>query len=278
MRPVDLGSPRAITASGPCLSVLAAQSFDIPDRYELKYVIPDWQVDAIRRTIAPYCVLDPHSARSADHQYIIESLYLDTPARDLFLASKVRSPRRWKARIRRYVEGLCPTGMVFLEVKKKSCDLIKKPRARVPAEGWAERLTCPLHADASPAERLFRARLERHRLVPTLLVRYQREAWTSVVDSYARVTFDRRVTCQPWSHWDFDGNPSGWLPLDNRRMMRTVPHAVVLELKCTTAVPRWLSNLIRSAGLSRTSFSKYCNAVERIWGRDALSSFLSYCT
>jgi len=246
-------------------------SIDIPDRYELKYVIPEWQADTIRRAIEPFCMLDPNSAREPSGQYGIQSLYLDTPNRDLYRISREKRARRWKARIRRY-DG---SDTVFLEIKNKDHDLVKKPRARVPVEGWAERVLGPLRPDASAAERLFCYRVERYHLLPTLMVRYQREAWLSIVDSYARVTLDRVVVCQPWDDWSLDADPRNWVALDSERSMWGVPNGVVLELKCLRAVPRWLSNLTRHAGLPRTRYSKYCKGVERLYARDTLFGALN---
>jgi hypothetical protein len=244
---------------------------DIPDRYELKYLVPEWQVEAVRRAIAPFCVLDPNSASAPSHAYASQSLYLDTCNRDLYRVSRERHARRWKARVRRY-DG---SDTVFLEVKNKDHDMVKKPRARIPAAGWVERVHGPLHAEASPAERLFCQRLERCQLLPTLMVRYQREAWLSTVDSYARVTFDRQVACQPWTDWSLDADPRNWVALDGERTTLGVPRAVVLELKCLRAVPRWLSNVARSAGLQKIRYSKYCRAVERVYACDTLLGVLN---
>jgi SPX domain protein involved in polyphosphate accumulation len=244
---------------------------DIPDRYELKYLIPDWQVDAVRRAIEPFCVLDPNSAQSPSHEYAIQSLYLDTPNRDLYRISRERRARRWKARVRRY-DG---SDTVFLEVKNKDHDMVKKPRARIAAAGWVERVLGPWHGEASAAERLFCQRLERYGLQPTLMVRYLREAWLSTVDSYARVTFDRQVVCQPWTDWSLDADPRNWVALDGERTMLGVPRGVVLELKCLRAVPRWLCNVTRNAGLQKIRYSKYCRGVERLYARDTLFGVLN---
>lgn len=252
--------------------VQAAAPVEIPDRYELKYLITESQVERVRRAIEATCVLDPNCAKQPGHEYVIRSLYLDTPNRDLYRISRERRAQRWKARVRKY-EG---SDRVFLEIKNKDHDLIKKQRARIPAEGWVERIHGFLpDADASSAERLFCERVERYGLVPTLMVCYHREAWLSTVDSYARVTFDRSVVSQTWQDWSFDCDDAHWLALDGARSMLTVPRGVVLELKCLTAVPRWLSNLVQDIGLTRARYSKYCKAVERHFARDTLLGLLN---
>ncbi len=258
-------------ATGVSDAAARLSPIDIPDRYEFKYLIPEWQVDEVRRAIEPFCVLDPNSAKSSNHQYPIQSLYLDTRNRDLYRISRERRARRWKARVRHY-DG---SDTVFLEIKNKDHDMVKKPRAKIPLEGWVERIHGPLHRDACSAEKLFCSRLLQHQLVPSVMVRYLREAWLSTVDSYARVTFDRRVVCQAWDEWTLDADPANWIALDAPYTMLSVPTGVVLELKCLSAVPRWLSNVACSLGLSKIRYSKYCRGVERLFARDTLIGMLN---
>ena len=250
----------------------------IPDRYELKYLISDSQTEVVRRAIEPFCTLDAHSGNAPDHHYVIRTLYLDTPGMDLYRMSCEKRSRRWKARVRQYGEGDSASSTVFLEVKTKDGAVVSKLRTRMPAEGWADRLVGVPPQHGSMAEMTFRERLLRHALEPKLLVRYEREAWTSTIDAYARVTLDRRIECQPWSRWQLQGGDHGWLALDSGRNMKAVPAGVVLELKCTTAVPRWLSSLVHSLGLTRTRYSKYCQGIERTSGRDGVVARLSEFT
>jgi hypothetical protein len=177
--------------------------------------------------------------------------------------SRERRARRWKMRIRSY-DG---AQSVFLEIKSKDHDLVKKQRAVIPAAGWQERVQAWPIAETSLAERIFRERLERYQLVPTLMVRYQREAWLSTVDAYARVTFDRRVECQPWSDWSLDADERSWIALDDEVSMAGVRRGVVLELKCLRAVPRWLSELTRALCLPKARYSKFCRGIDRVYGR-----------
>jgi hypothetical protein len=146
---------------------------------------------------------------------------------------------------------------------------VSKRRAMIPAAGWLERVKAGPAADASPAERVFIDRVVRHQLVPTLMVRYEREAWISMVDSYARVTFDRRIECQPWQDWSLDADEGNWTALDDVRAMGGIARGVVVELKCLRAVPRWLSALARDLCLPKTRYSKYCNGIDRVYARGA---------
>jgi hypothetical protein len=234
-----------------------APADQIPDRYELKYIIPERQTDALRVSLQPFCVRDPHARQDTD-QYPIRSLYLDTPALQLYGMSQQRRARRWKARIRCYNGA----ASLFLEIKSKDHDMVKKQRAMIPIEGWLERLKAGPPLGASIAERTFTDRLQRHHLLPTLMVRCQREAWVSTIDAYARVTFDRRIECQAWQEWSLDGDERNWVSLDDERSMGGVARGVIVELKCLRAVPRWLSALARNLCLPKTRYSKYCKGID----------------
>lgn len=245
----------------------------IPDRYELKYLVPESSVPALRAALAPYCALDAHSAAAAGRQYVISSLYLDTAQRDLYRVSREGRPERFKVRLRRYGDGEA----VFLEVKHKRGGLVRKSRAKAGAD-FAAALSSPAAPDASAAEQDFRRRVARFDLGPTLLVRYEREAYSSTVDAYARVTLDRRIACQPAQGWDLRGDPSRFRAIDDAGTMGSIRGAVLLELKSTVEVPRWMVALAQRLELRRAGFSKYCNGLERCFASlspqlDAVSRF-----
>lgn len=235
----------------------------IPARHELKYLVTVEQAAAISEHLAPYCALDRHSAASSRRQYVIQTLYLDTPRRQLYWASRAEQPGRLKVRVRTYGDG----GPVFFELKRKSHGIIRKSRVRVARAGWAQRITGPLSDDAAFVERDFRTYVDRHHLEPAVLVRYRREAWVGLYDDYARVTLDREVRVQPLRTLSLEPDEAGWLPIDDSRSTRGVVRGVVLELKSGLEVPAWMRRLIERFGLQRTSYSKYCLGIEHCFGR-----------
>ena len=243
----------------------------VPNRYEMKYLIPDGLTGPIREAIEPFCALDAHGAKSPGGQYVITSLYLDSPRRAFHRAKMARQRKRLKLRIRTY--GAQSEGPVFLEVKRRIGDIVAKGRVRLPRAAWASQLQMPVADDATSAERDFRAVMTLNGANPMLLARYAREAYVSEVDDYARVTFDRRLVYQRCHAWDLSGEPTGWLPQDDRLSVGGVGAGVILELKSTVDVPRWMAGLIRRFGLVRAGYSKYCTGVERVWGAENLLGF-----
>lgn len=231
------------------------------ERLELKYLVDESTAARVRRDIQPFCSPDPHSAAASKlgrRGYGICSLYLDSPGLALFHAKERGDPEHMKLRIRSY--GSASTAVV--ELKHRVADVIHKTRATV----GPERLERVVRggSPSRPTSRQGRHFLSRFaRIVnevgaqPTLAVRYEREAYTSVVDDYARVTFDRRIEVQRTDGWDLDATGPDWCEFDHYRRADQHDKSVVLELKCQSFVPAWITELVRTNALRRRSFSKY---------------------
>jgi hypothetical protein len=230
------------------------------ERLELKYVIDEGTAGRVRRAIEPYCTPDAHnrSAGSTAPGYPVRSLYLDTPSLAFHHAKARGEPERFKLRMRRY-RGL---EAVSQELKRRSSDVVEKTRVlfcpdelRDAAHGLAKPL------EDTPEARRLAARFARLTLStgaePSLLVRYDREAYSSEVDTYARVTFDRNIEFQRTAAWSLDDAPGAWESLEMHARADVQRPMVVLELKCTTSVPAWLVDVIRQHELRRDSVSKY---------------------
>lgn len=229
----------------------------IPDRYELKYLIDADRQAAIEAAIAPFCVRDRNAAKQPSGSYVITSLYCDTSRADFYRAKEEKAFERLKLRVRTY--GWKADGPVFLEVKRKYGDIVAKSRIRADAAQWSQQAQAPHAQDGD----FFRT-LDFWQARPVLLARYARTPFMSVVDAYARVTFDRQIVYQPWDDWSLLGKADAWRQTDSHEFTGGVRRGIVLELKCTQAVPRWMISLIRRFDLERTGYSKYCNGFERL--------------
>jgi hypothetical protein len=104
---------------------------------------------------------------------------------------------------------------------------------------------------------------------PQNIVRYEREAFVSEVDDYARVTFDRRICVQPADGWCMQGYANEWTMVDGAWHDNGLDSPVVLEVKCEWRMPNWLQVLLRRYELDVCGFSKYSTGVE-IMRRQAL--------
>lgn len=239
---------------------MVANTETVIERYELKYRLPPAVAPLVRAAVLPYCRLDSASARGP---YLISSLYLDTPDHEFYYQTRTEAARRFKLRIRRYV-----TGPFFIECKRRIKDVISKSRVPVPQESWRDVLLGPdptrwVKNDRDRANLLdFQRRLHLTRAAPSVVVRYAREAFVSEVDDYARVTFDQQLCGRQANGWQVPMHEPGWLPIDSPARFGLPYSGVILELKCTTSVPLWMSDIVRRFNLLRTGFSKFCSTVE----------------
>jgi len=242
--------------------------FDIQlDRHEAKYVIPVWMISDIREFIRPFCEPDSHSRGDPPH-YTITTLQLDNPRFSLHYAKSNEAVQRFKLRVRTY--GRPGESPVFLEIKRKIRGTILKSRARIPFECWGEDLIRNVWVDLDFHSRQEEtAFLEFIRLVreldarPVVLVRYEREAYVSNLDHYARVSFDTRLTYQPTDSWNSWGEGGRWISIDTSLVQNKDNNfsGAVLELKTLSDTPQWMIDLVMNFSLERTGHCKYSNAV-----------------
>ena len=238
------------------------------ERSEFKYLVPEELCGPIREYLLHFCDPDPFTRDAEDGRYEILSLYLDTPRFDFYQAVQDHAPGRFKLRIRTY--GTPAAGPVFFEVKRRAKDTIRKTRVRVADPDWSALLAdggLPPRRGGGVEDRdgleQFLCLAGLHAAEPKFLVRYRREAYQSPWRDRVRVTFDRRLEASGAAGYSFhaDAPPCA---LDDPISMGLPVSGVILELKFNGAAPAWMEQLVRSFGLVRRGFSKYCRAVERM--------------
>ena len=234
------------------------------DRREFKYLVPNEVARDIAKAISGVCSLDVFAGSNGD--YAIRSLYFDTDQLGLYWANEREEMSRFKIRVRSYPPY---TERVWLEVKARNGDSIYKTRSSLPAKQWAELVRNPSEGSLGALPVQDRQMLERfayhvhvHDLKPTVLVEYNREAYFSRVDDYARVTFDRNVRCQDQTQWTTDATEEHWRVVDHPVQTHTDRAMCVVELKFAAMVPRWMNVLIQNFEMIRYSFSKYCYSID----------------
>jgi hypothetical protein len=237
-------------------------------RREYKYLISEDTAEQIRRFIAGFCAIDAYAAETGG-RYLTDTLYLDTPRLDSYFATIDDACDRYKLRIRTYPSAGAG-GPVFFEVKRRVSESILKIRGSF-AGDWPRLLDgdpgalariSPRHR---PAIDHFLCHHRYHPFQPTALVRYEREPYESLVDDYARVTFDRSLAFQRASELSLVPAHERWTYVDDaisQRGIHATSSGVVLELKFTNVVPGWMRHMVHSLDLQRLAFCKYTRAVD----------------
>jgi len=233
------------------------------ERLELKYLVNESMAQRIRQDVKAYCETDPHNnVLSGDFGrapgYPISSCYLDSPSLAFHAAKERGDPDRLKLRIRTYSS----TSPASLEIKRRRSAVINKTRVMVERNRVEEAISGEFTGNAKAEKESsilsdFALLAAKFGARPTLRVGYWREAFESQVDTYARVTFDRRITVAESSRWYREPGKEAWNSFNDYWRSHGLQNPVVLELKCETVPPVWMIDLIRKYDLRQTSFSKY---------------------
>ena len=249
-----------------------------PGRFELKYVVPEHVARQLAAQVQPYCKTD--ATGSLDGNYVVTSLYLDSPQWHLHQAVMTAQPVRFKARVRTY--GSDPHADAWVEIKRRFGEVIAKSRARVRAHFWptlvdrfalAQPDTWQLAQSALDVVKDFQSAVVATDLQPAMLVRYDREAYMGVLEPDVRVTFDRNLRYLRSHDAELVHDESRYHGMAGRDVFDGVPHAVVVELKFNLRMPLWMGDCVRTLQLHRGSFAKYSTAVElhredgQMWAR-----------
>ncbi|MBL8617567.1 MAG: polyphosphate polymerase domain-containing protein [Deltaproteobacteria bacterium] len=235
----------------------------IPPRREFKYLLTPDQVVALEAQLQPWCALDENLGPTGT--YPIRSLYLDTFDLRLYHANDLETHDRFKVRVRTYPST--PDLRVYLEIKRRTGDVIRKWRRRISPERWAEVAaargapTVGVDDPVAPFSNL----CLRHALEPKVLVQYERRAWMGRFEAYARVSVDTQIRAQAAERWSLGPQPSAWRALDAADRTRTWGSISVLELKFGERAPSWMVSLVDHLGLSRQAYSKYGHGVDECY-------------
>ena len=235
-------------------------------RFELKYVIGEQKARRIRDYISSFLELDKNCVGKSDFSYAVHSLYIDSDDLQTYRDTLNGTKNRFKLRIRYYTDD--PDTPVFLEIKKRLNNTIRKCRAAVRREAVPAILAGQLpsaHALASQNPRHLSALQDFCRLVqnmearPKVHVAYLREAYLPSKENSARVTMDRLVRSE--------FNPTLELSTKMRNPIVVWGQAVVLELKFIDRYPNWFGDLVRTFNLRQCGAAKYADGVSLLHGR-----------
>ncbi len=229
-------------------------------RFELKYVISEVEARRIREYVRGFLDLDEFCVGKPDFSYPVHSLYLDSEQMVTYWDTINGNKNRYKLRIRYYSDE--PQAPVFIEIKRRMNNCIKKQRAAVRRESIRAVLAGQLlSAQSLPsrnpkhlvAMQNFCRLVQEIRARPRVHVAYLREAYLPRTDNSARLTLDRQVRSE------LDATPR--LSIEMRNPISVWGDAVVLELKFTDRFPNWFRDLVQRFNLRQCGAAKYADGV-----------------
>lgn len=219
-------------------------------RYELKYMLTKEQKEKVLQAMEPYMELDKYGRTT------IRNIYFDTSNYRLIRHSIEKPAYKEKLRIRSYKRAN-PETKVFVELKKKYKHVVYKRRlslTETEAIDWVSgRHHCHDYSQISKEIDYFLKYYED--LHPTLFLSYEREAYFSKCGDDFRVTFDDTVICRE-EDISLEAEVWGTSILDD--------NLVLMEIKCSGGIPLWMTHILSSEHIYKTSFSKYGTAYKNI--------------
>lgn len=222
------------------------------ERIELKFQLDAQRAQDVMGWARDHLGVDENCDPNGGDSYAIQTLYLDTPDRDLLHRTGVLGDA--KHRIRRYGQEQ----VLWVETKKKKKMVVSKNRTAVFESDLVPRLA----SDAMPSDGKsdpwcadwFVSRITDFQLEPAILIGYRRFARTSILGGEAlRLTIDSQLTAAPIDRWNVSGLESG--------RYQAFSDCQILELKFHNQMPWLFKELLRTFPIAATAFSKYRTAM-----------------
>lgn len=200
----------------------------------------------ILREIEPYMALDKYGRTT------IRNVYFDTNDYRLIRRSIEKPAYKEKLRIRSYSQ-VNEDSRVFVELKKKYDHVVYKRRIAMSenqAMQWlCGRSYCPVDTQISREIDYFASHYGK--LTPRVFLSYEREAYYERDGGDFRITFDDNILSRQ-TDLSLRSEVGGMTVLPEGR--------VLMELKCSGAIPLWMVRVLSGERIYRTSFSKYGRA------------------
>ncbi|MGM0531344.1 MAG: VTC domain-containing protein [Bacteroidota bacterium] len=229
-------------------------------RYELKYLVPNELLPALRQRLLPFVVPDTNCyiTNNSIFQYTVRSIYLDSHDMECYTHKKSGIKIRRKLRIRGYNE-LHNNSKVVFEIKRKTGGRIKKQRSifyfrdlekLIRYINIEDHIISNGNEDSLNNAHRFFYHLKKKQYMPINLVVYEREAYFGRFDSGVRITLDKDIRSKLF--------PKFKNLYDNHGMKSFFNSHFVMEIKYfTDNMPVWARSIVQEFMLRNDAISKY---------------------
>lgn len=226
-------------------------------RWEYKYLVPLNKLGQFRSDIMPYVDYDENTLNRPDKEYTVRSIYFDNNKFNDFFEKLQGIRTRKKIRIRGY-NIPNENSVVFMEIKRKAQDIIKKDRCSLfyknldplfLVKDFENYLIMGENPQIVQNAQHFFYYIIKDSLKPVLLVVYEREAYFSKFDPKFRLSFDKNLRSMAYPKLDDLYSEDFLTPYQF--------DSFILEVKFSGTIPSWMRDIISGYHLKRISFSKY---------------------
>ncbi len=224
------------------------------NRYEIKYIANLNQVSALKNIIKNFFEQDVNSFKSSG--YYNYSIYFDSPSYFFYREKQEGLLKRIKPRLRTHLLAINEVPkMWFLELKGRHDRTVQKRRSKINHSIVKDLLSGKKNLKQINDQTIsdFEYLWDRLNLKPAVSVFYFREPFNSEIFSNVRITFDHRISAS--------FNFNRYADRDNLEFI-IPPDNVIVELKYTNSIPRFILEIFRKIGAKQITFSKYALSLE----------------
>lgn len=232
-------------------------AIEVFNRHECKYLIDSTVFEEISKKLTKYMDIDDYN--KIHDLYTISNIYYDTKDNHLIRTSLSKPYYKEKLRIRGY--GIPKENeKVYLEIKKKVCDVVNKRRTKISLTEAYEFITTgekPLIKDYMNKQVINEIHyiLKLYDLEPKLYLAYDRKAFFSKENKDLRITFDTNIRTRRYD-LTLEAGDYGESLLDERKWL--------MEIKAEKSIPFWLATMLSEYKIFKVSFSKYGREYEKL--------------
>ena len=225
-------------------------AIEVFSRYESKYLIDCRTYEKLQPRLLNYMELDTYNKQH--ETYSICNIYYDTDDNQLIHNSLQKPKYKEKLRLRSY-GTTAGDSMVYLEIKKKFCNLVNKRRSALFLDEAYEFLNSgkpPFIKPHMNKQVLSEIEyiLQQYELKPKVFLAYNRRAYFGAGHHDLRISFDTAITTRR-TDLKLESGIYGKKLLDD--------DMTVMEIKTAQSMPLWLTRLLSSYEIYPRSFSKY---------------------
>lgn len=207
------------------------------ERVEKKYLCSDYDILVLKQRLALLLKPDPHQK---GEEYVVRSVYFDTPEDRCYYENEDGVDKRKKYRIRTYLDN---EDVVKFEIKSKQCGKTSKEVCLLERDG-CEKILKKQRSGNKEIDFL----IQSERLCPKIIVDYERTAYVYPVGN-VRITFDRNISVSTQC--------SNFLSENLWKIPVLPPHQHIMEVKYDELLPDTIAEILDLGNLQQTTFSKY---------------------
>lgn len=229
-------------------------------RFEKKYMLSSQQYNQLLAELKDYLISDKYG------QSTVSNIYFDTPNYQLIRTS-IEKPTVYKEKLRIRSYGIpTPESNVFIELKKKYKGIVYKRRVDMT---YAQATDYLIRHNPPPEESQVTREIDYFtefykQLRPALSLFYDRTAFYGKDEPELRLTFDTNIRFRN-KDLDLTCGDEGRVTLDGEHY--------ILEIKCITSMPLWLTQALDKLKIYPTSYSKYAAAYRLLFAQKSLGLY-----